>query len=838
MDDGFLKPGDTIHGYVVERLAAVGGTAAVYEARDPVLGRTVALKILRHGVASGQWGWRGLEGEGRRTVRLEHPAFVTVFEIFPYGEGSVLVMEWVDGCTLAERMGRGPMDAREAHRLFLELAEGLAVAHRAGVVHGDLSPANVMIRRDGRVKVLDPAPPPRPGGEAPVAATRAYAAPELLAGGRPSPATDVYAFGAMLTEVLPEQSVQESRGRSVRQLRRLARRCLHEEPSGRPADGEALARALDPHRGKPGSWTGKRAATAAALAAILFFGLGVFTARWVEDRTRISPTMWKGIERLQTGGTLPLLLGDGSAVVYRSQDDHGIEILPLASGSPRTIWHGTQPIEALAVFPGGRSVLFASKDTGKGSWLWEVSLDGGFPRRIAPGTAPAISGDGRRFAAIQTLGNGTRRVVILDRDGSMLRPLHTFQRAIVPVSLLFGPKEQSLIIAFTDGIRRSGLLEVALGDGSTKTIIEVVGVATPGAALHRKLRTVVWPVRTAARGETSLVATALDAPSLGVVYQGPGRASHPDLDRKGGLLVFQLAEIDTELVELAVEPGAGPPVASMKVLPGSRGATQPRIGPDPAFLLFQSSSGMLQLMNRTTGRARGLLTVGMAQYNPGWSPDGKLAVCACLTDGRSDLWIVPAKGGAPERLTDDAGNNYQPVWHPDGRHILFISDRDDLGDLYVLDVPTGQVTRLGTDGGVNPAVSSDGRYVAYVVGGSGSSQRLRLARLHPGVGGMETVWERPITVNRWAGAKVRFSPDGHWLAYDQPRKSGGADIWALPVEGGASARPIRLTALPFRASLTGWFDWGPDWKIVATVARRTDRICILHHADWWIRHAQ
>ncbi|NOZ95965.1 MAG: protein kinase [Acidobacteria bacterium] len=831
---GFLPAGSRVHGYVIERLAAVGGAAAVYEARDPALGRTVALKVLHRSLDPGQWGWRGLESEGRRTVRLEHPAFVTVYELFPHRGGTALVMEWVEGCTLAERLARGPLAPGEARRIFVELASALAAAHAAGLVHGDLSPANVMIGKGDRIKVLDPVPPAPSGSEGGGSVTRPYAAPEVLATGRPSPAGDVYAFGAMLDEALPEGGRWI---RGTRALRRLARRCLHGDPGRRPADGGGLVEALEPVS-TPLSSLSRRTLLALTAALAAAGAVGFLWGSWMARRPGGSHESWNGVERLHVGGSLPALLEDGSAVVYRSPDDRGIEILPLASGVARTVWHGTAPITDVVVCPGGRNVLFVSPAGDGEPWLWEVAMDGGFPRRIAPGTASAISADGRKVAAIQPVGNGLRRIVVLDRDGTMLRPLHTFQRSLVPVSLVFGPGGRTVIVGFTDGIRRSGLLEISLDDGSARTLIEVPGVATAGAAMHPALGTVVWPVRTVARGDASLVATRLRAPALGVVYQGPGRASHPSLDRRGDLLAFQLTEIDTELVELAVTPGNGPPVSAMEVLPGSRGTTQPRIGPDPSFLLFQSSTGTVQIMNRLTGQIRGLLTVGTAQYNPGWSPDGKLTVCACLADGRSDLWVVPAEGGAPERLTAGAGNNFQPVWHPDGRHILFISDREDVDDLYELDLRDGRVLRLGKDGGVNPAVSSDGRYVAYVVGAYGPSPRLRLARLGEGVDSLETVWERPVAVDRWAGAKARFSPDGHWLAFDQPRENGGADIWAVPVANGGTARAVRLTALPFLASLTGWFDWGPDWKIVATVARRTDRICILHDATSWLRHAR
>ena len=828
---GFLAAGSRIHGYVIERVAAVGGEAVVYEARDPLLGRTVAIKVLRHRPEPGRFGWRGLAGEGRRTVRLRHPAFVTVYGIFPHGEGMALVMEWVEGLTLAERLARGPLAAGEARRIFRQLAEALAAAHAAGLVHGDLTPANVMIDRDGGVRLLDPIPPAPPGSGDGGRATPPYAAPELLRGEPPTPAADVHAFGAMLNEALGAGDAGSGAGGP---LRRLARRCLASDPLSRPADGTALVARLGAGRRVLSRRT--RAAVAAGLLGAVTAGF--LAGSWMARRAPAGHRSWRGVERLPVGGSLPAVLADGSAVVYRSADGRGIEILPLRSGVSQSIWHGTAPITDLDVFPDGRRVVFTSPDAEGVSWLWALALDGGFPRRIAPGVAPAVSPDGGTIAAVQPLGDGSRRIVILGGDGAVRRTLRTYERSPVPVAVAFGPKGRSVLVTLTDGIRRSRLERIPLGDGPVETLVDAAGVAGSGATLHRGLDTLVWPVRTAVRGDAALMATPLRSPALGTVYQGPGRASHPSLDREGRLLAFQLTEIDTELATLAVSVEGGPPVSAMEVLPGSRGASQPRIGPDPAFLLFRAATGAIQLMDRSTGRIRGLLTAGEAQYNPGWSPGGRRVVCACLADGRSDLWAVPAEGGPPERLTDGAGNDFQPVWHPDGRHVLFVSDRDGVEDLYVLDLDDGGVRRLGRDGAINPAIASDGRSVAFVVGAYGESPRLRLSRLDEALTVLTTVWERPVVIDRWAGAKARFSPDAHWLAFDQPREGGGADIWAVPVENGGTARAVRLTALPFPAALTGWFDWGPDWKIVATVARRHDRICILRDAASWLQRAR
>lgn len=830
-NEHFLSPGHKLHGYVVERLAAVGGHATVYEARDPVLGRTVALKILRRGIAPGQLGWRNLEREGRRSVRLEHPAFVTIYEVFPCEEGSALVMEWVDGMTLAERLARGPLKTGEIQPFFSELAEALAAAHSAGGVHGDLSPANLMIDARGRVRILDPAPVPAAFDEDPrSSATAAYAAPELSAGNRPSAASDVYSFGAILHEVLEGSNREPGRRRQKAGLRRLADRCLSENPALRPAEASVLKDALETD--KTGRREKLRAATAGALSLLIVLGIsGWGLRRWLAGH-RTNPVAWKHMEGLQVNGSCPVLLPDGSALIYRSENDREIVEVPLDSGRPHVVWKNQEPIGELSIFPDGRSVLFAAGCGKGGSWLWEVTLDGELPRKIAPGALAAISPDGARILALQELDDENKRLVILHRDGTLKRSLHTFRASLTPISVLFGPEARSAILVMTDGIGLSRLLRISLDDGAMSSVGEVAGVATPGAALNRARNAVVWSVRTEARSGAALIMNSLDGGPRRAIYSGPGKTSHPSLDKTGRLLSFQLTEIDRELVEIDVQPGEGPPSSSISILAGTRGASQPRVSPDPQRILFHSPVGTVDLLNRVTNKVRPLFGINRLQYNPAWSPDGTRAVCACLVGDRSDLWLVDADGGAPEQLTRNCGNNFQPVFHPDGRHILFVSDREGPEDLYALTPASGKVTRLGMDGAANPAISSDGHFVAYLVGAYGASARLRMARLSSSVDSLKTIWEYPIIMDRWAGGKPRFSPDGRWVAFDQPRKGSGADIWALPVEKDDDSRPLRLTALSFPASLTGWFDWGPDWKIVATATRRSDRICILHDPEW------
>lgn len=209
-----IRTGELLDGRyrLVERIGE-GGMARVYRAEDTVLERTVAVKVLRGGVGDDESLARA-HSETTLLAGLNHHSLVTLFDAnIGEGSGGYLVMEHVDGITLRELIARGPVDPGELAAIAVDLAEGLHVAHRAGVVHRDIKPSNVLIwrspipGREWRAKLadfgiaclLDSARITMPGV---VIGTMAYVAPEQARGAQASPPADIYAFGIMLIEAL------------------------------------------------------------------------------------------------------------------------------------------------------------------------------------------------------------------------------------------------------------------------------------------------------------------------------------------------------------------------------------------------------------------------------------------------------------------------------------------------------------------------------------------------------------------------------------------------------------------------------------------------------------
>lgn len=253
-----MKQGDLIDGYRVTRLVATGAMGEVYLAFDEDLGRRVALKFLKKGSLDAK-GVERFHAEARLTARFNHPHIVTVYAAGVFEDRPWLALEYLDGETLRERLDRGPLTAPEALRIARAIADALAEAHRHEVIHADLKPENVLLPRDGRVRVVDFGLARLVGTETAAASgTPAYMAPERWSGGLPRAAMDVWALGVLLHEAL--EGVRPIADAALAQLAfapkpvvlgarvqaapcsSLVSECLRLDPHERPSAADVVAR--------------------------------------------------------------------------------------------------------------------------------------------------------------------------------------------------------------------------------------------------------------------------------------------------------------------------------------------------------------------------------------------------------------------------------------------------------------------------------------------------------------------------------------------------------------------------------------------------------------------
>jgi hypothetical protein len=416
--DALLRTGDsvdasfigrTIGPYTVQRLIGAGGMGEVYLAHDTSLARDVALKILPPASSLDPERLARFRREAQILASLNHPGIGQIYGIEESGGVRALVLELVEGPTLADRIARGPLPAQEARTIARQIAAALKAAHDRAIVHRDLTPANVKVRADGTVKVLDfglakaladASAQSMVTGPGAVLGTISYMAPEQAMGQKADARADVWAFGVVLYQMLTGRSpfsggsVAETFGAVLHrepdwtgvpvELRPLLKRCLEKESSRRLSDlGEVVAwldREAAPPRGPLGwrMWVPTMATTALLLSTALSVGQleGPPAATSLVQFDLPAPA------RTTFGGYFALS-PDGRRLAFWAADEGGrraIWVHSLATGDARAL-EGTGNIGTSSVIwsADSRYVGFVSSD----NILKKIRVDGGVAETIS-----------------------------------------------------------------------------------------------------------------------------------------------------------------------------------------------------------------------------------------------------------------------------------------------------------------------------------------------------------------------------------------------------------------------------------------------------------------------
>ena len=467
-----LQAGDELGPFRITSLIGVGGMGEVYRAWDTRLDRQVAIKVLPQISAVDGAGRERFEAEARAISRLTHPRISTLYDVGSASVGSAsvpyLVMELVEGETLAARLKRGPVPVGQALAIAIELAEALAAAHAAGVIHRDVKPANIMLTRSG-AKLLDfglarlrpslvvghaASPAGDPATRTGLLGTLPYMAPELLRGAEADARTDLFAFGATLYEMLAGRpafaagseadlvvAIHEHEPAPVSTcqpliplpLERLITTCLAKDPDERWQTAQDLVRALRwvrddhsrPAAGPPR--TGKKAVVWSAAGAALL-GLLLGTAIWQRPAVKVSRVTFPVFA--PPGTQFPR----GTAEIAIAPDGSGVVFVAVAASGARQLWLrrfdaaetallvGTDGAHNPFWSPDGRWIGFFTPDK-----LMKLSRTGGEPQVLCDagpfgrgtwnedGTI-LFSGYGQALHRVSENGGTVRQVTVLDES--------------------------------------------------------------------------------------------------------------------------------------------------------------------------------------------------------------------------------------------------------------------------------------------------------------------------------------------------------------------------------------------------------------------------------------
>ena len=432
-----LTSGTKLGDYEVKSLLGSGGMGEVYRARDSRLGRDVAIKVLPSFFSDDSERLRRFEQEARAAAALNHPNILAVFQMGTHQGAPYLVSELLEGQTLREQIKRGRLAVRKAIDCGVQIARGLAAAHEKGIVHRDLKPENLFVTKDGRLKILDfglaKLTQPQSGSEhdaptltegtAPgvVMGTVGYMSPEQVRGQTTDHRTDIFAFGAILYEMLAGKraflkptsadtmsailnedppGISQVTTNIPPALQRVVHRCLEKNPELRFQSASDLAFALDALSDSGGSAHSAAAARAPAGAgkrwktiipvalAVVALSVGGY---FYSHRTPAG-SAWVQLTNFADSATSPALSSDGRMIAFiRGPETFvtpgQIYVKLLPDGQPVSLTHDDLPKMAPVFSPDGSRIAYTTTDASFGWNTWVVPVLGGEPREILPNAA-------------------------------------------------------------------------------------------------------------------------------------------------------------------------------------------------------------------------------------------------------------------------------------------------------------------------------------------------------------------------------------------------------------------------------------------------------------------
>jgi len=816
-----LAAGTRLGPYEILSPLGAGGMGEVYRAHDGRLKRDVAIKVLASRFADHSELRERFEREARAIARVTHPNICTLYDVGSDGGATYLVMELLEGTSLADRLDKGSLPTEAVLARGIEIARALDRAHRAGIVHRDLKPGNVMLTRSG-VKLLDfglakavardvgehgggashlptqTATGPLTGDGA-IMGTVPYMSPEQLEGKNADARSDVFALGCVLHEMatgrraFPGESqaaivtaimsshppaISAAIPSSPPALDHVVRRCLAKDPEERWQSAADVAAELQ--------WIGEEGPRAAAPSAGARSG---------------------GPARREIGAWIAFAAAAAAAIfagaLRRTGSEHA-SMVRLSLPAPARAAFGT----GLAVSPDGLSVAFVVVRGGT-SQIW-IRPFAGVDARALAGTDGAVnpfwSPDGRSLAYLS--GDKLRRIEVA--TGAIQNVCD-----VANVEILGGGSwsKAGFILFAPDS--HGPIFRVPAGGGTP-----VVALALDPAFKDEGF---VWPeilpdgrhfLVSAFSGDPrqdGVVLASLDSKDRTLLVPHAWRATFA-----GGALLFTRQEA------LAAQPfdaAAGRLSGEPRAVAEGVGYDFSAAGNVLAYRTGTSESRQLRWFDRA-GRELGKVGRAWDYMEPALSPDGRrVAIGVGSWTPVGDVWLLDVERGSFSRFTTDPKDDSTPIWSPDGSRIAFSSNGKGPFNVYVKDA---------SGAGRDELLWHSDRD-SFPQSWSPDGNSLLCVRMDPRT--QSDIWTVPIGGGRpsayldaaYNEASPAFSPDGKWVAYSSD-ESGHSEVyvqtfpksagkWQVSTRGGDKAQWSRDGRELFYLA--------PDGKLMAAAVTTT-----------------
>jgi eukaryotic-like serine/threonine-protein kinase len=818
-----LASGTKLGPYEITGAIGAGGMGEVYRARDTRLERIVAVKILPDHLSDRAELRERFEREARTVASLNHPHICVLHDVGHQDGTDFLVMEYVEGETLAERLKKGRLPLEQVLQYAIEIADALDRAHRKGITHRDLKPGNIMLTKSG-TKLLDfglaklrgPQPElanlsalPTEGSnltaQGSMVGTLQYMAPEQLEGKEADARTDIFAFGVVVYEMATGKKAFEGKSQASLiakiletdpppisslqpmtppALDRVVKTCLAKEPDERWQTASDLCRELkwiaesgsmhgvaSPVAVPAGkNWLKTALWSGVALAACIIVGLGAWVLKPAAPKpvTRFAMALSPG-QRLDLTRSAIAISPDGTRLVYSAGPGNITAQLYLRAldGLEAHALLGTQGGANPLFSPDGQWIVFTA-----GGRLLKVPVNGGTPVDLNPSSSLITAFFGASWGSqgkIAVASSAAGPIEQVSDIGGNLQPLTQVDKSELSHRWPeFLPGGKGLLFMAAPGGTNTKIVAQSLTTGERREVVQgglFPRYAPSGHLVYAQgtnLMAVPFDVR-------RLVTTGTAVPVIeGILQAAPNGFSQYAFSSSGTLIYLsggvqaaasKLVWVDRKGAE---QPLGAPP----------HNYVLPKISPDGKRVAVGIEEADSQIWIYDVGRdtLTRLTFEGSSNIDPLWTPNGKRIV---FKGAGNRLFWQPADGSAgAEALTNSelSANNVPGSWTPDGQVLTFLEVNPKTGfDVYTLSLtdrkpqPFINTPSLETA----PRFSPDGHFIAYT---SDESGRLEIyVRQYPGPGGK---WQ----ISTQGGTEPVWNPKGRELFYRSGKKMMAVDV--------------------------------------------------------------
>jgi len=789
----------------------------VYKARDTRLERTVALKLLAPHLLNDDVAKERFLREAKAAAALHHPNICPVYEFDAEGDEPFLVMAFLKGETLAQRVARGALPLEEALAFGRQSAEGLQAAHAEGILHRDIKPANILVSSDGRATIMDfglarLSEASRLSKTGQTSGTAAYMAPEQVLGQDADARSDLWALGVtlyqMLSATLPFPGAHISAVLYLianddaaplpddipLEVQEIVKKLLSKQPDDRYQTATELIQALDDLNSprslpSPDLGTTRHPLLVPAIAATILLTVGTLFVvnQWSRKPTPITTAEPTPLTSLAGREERPAFSPDGRQVAFSwngpGLDNYDIYVKTLGSDSPQRVTDDLGWESSPTWSPGGSSIAFLREVGDNKSELRIRAFPDGPERFVANLSAAARHGlcwspDGKYILAPDVAGGEARPVIVsVDQQSGEKRVLvHAPPGAVEARFPACSPDGESVAFETISGPWVGDAFLVSASGGALIRLNSTPGYPE-GLAWLSNSRAVIYS-RSSSEAQRSLFYASLDG-DVRELQIGES-ASEPAISPDGRRLAFAQRVSQYDVVRVNLD---GEELGKRSLISSTRFDGNPQYSPDGSRILFSSSrSGVVEiwLCDVDGGNARQLTFLGSAG-SPHWSPDSSQVAFDSTVGGSSEIFVVQASGGQPVQITSDPASDYVPTWSRDGRWVYFASDRTGAPQLWKASVHDASDPVLVTAGaGLYGIESADGEFLYYA---KSQSKESSIWRMSSSTGAHEPVVEG--VSSGWANWSI--GKDGVYYVDNRTGEDEGAS-WAVYLRRfGASA---------------------------------------------------